>query len=286
MKHRILSLLTWLALAGAAAAQTSTLTINTSTGLVNIPAGSATPNFAALKIGTVSVTLPTGALVGTSDTQALTGKTYNGITATSGTNTFTLTVGTASITLPAGVTGSIGSAAFLTPSANVITLLGSADYAAFRQSLGLPSVIQERTTEFATTSASAADLEMIFTNVPVTSGKTYTFEVEFWVKWATGATSGNATIASSCASPAHPTLGDNRMVAFMGHAVVASGSDTVDSTNANMVAAANWQRYRATGMFTATESENFNWGITVPMWDSGDVVTIKRGAILKVRQVD
>src|SRR5882724_7909346 len=54
MKMKILALL--MALSVAAFGQSSTLTINTTTGLVNIPGGSATPNFAALKVGTISVT--------------------------------------------------------------------------------------------------------------------------------------------------------------------------------------------------------------------------------------
>lgn len=52
--NRILAIL--LAMAATVAAQTSTLTINTSTGLVNVPSGSAVPNFAALRVGSVTIT--------------------------------------------------------------------------------------------------------------------------------------------------------------------------------------------------------------------------------------
>lgn len=54
MKMKILAL--FMALSVAAFGQSSTLTINTTTGLVNIPGGSATPNFAALKVGSVTIT--------------------------------------------------------------------------------------------------------------------------------------------------------------------------------------------------------------------------------------
>lgn len=199
MKMKILALL--LALSVSAFGQSSTLTINTTTGLVNIPGGSAVPNFAALKVGSTTITpitygsgvatwlatpssanlaaavtgeTGTGALVfGTSpdftagitvggvavptisSASALTGKTYNGVTVTSGTNTFTITVGTASVAVPAATSGTIGTAAFsaasafqtananlttyaaIAPSANVQTLLGAADFSAFRTSLSL-----------------------------------------------------------------------------------------------------------------------------------------------------
>lgn len=199
MKIKILALL--LALSVSAFGQSSTLTINTTTGLVNVPSGSATPNFAALKVGSTTIipvtygsgvatwlatpssanlaaavtdetgtgalvfgTAPdftTGATIGgvsiptISSAGALTNKTYNGVTVTSGTNTFTITVGTASVTVPAATSGTIGTAAFsaasafqaasanltayagIAPSANVQTLLGAADFAAFRTSLSL-----------------------------------------------------------------------------------------------------------------------------------------------------
>lgn len=142
------------------------------------------------------------------------------------------------------------------------------------------------TADFVTTSASAGDLEMIFTNVPCTSGKTYLVETEFWIKWATAATSGDATIANSTASPGHPTFSENRMIAFIDSMLVGLGTGGIDGTNAVVTASAGWQRYIANGFFTATETENFNYGINVPGWDSGDVVTIAKGARLKVTQVD
>lgn len=75
MKRYLISILALWASAAAALAQTSALTINTTSGQVNVPAGSATPNFTALKLGGVSITLPSGSLVGTSATQTLTNKT-------------------------------------------------------------------------------------------------------------------------------------------------------------------------------------------------------------------
>lgn len=78
MKTRIATFLFLLLSAYLAWGQSSTLTINTSTGLINIPGGSAVPNFTALKIGGTTITLPAGSLVGTTATQTLTNKTLNG----------------------------------------------------------------------------------------------------------------------------------------------------------------------------------------------------------------
>lgn len=140
--------------------------------------------------------------------------------------------------------------------------------------------------DFVTTSASVGDLEMIFTDVPCTSGKTYYFEVELWLNWATAGTSGPAMIATSLVSPGSLTTSDGRMIGYADGGLVNSGTDTVDNSNTSFTAAATWQRYFAHGFFTASSSDDFNVGINIPAWDSGDVVTIKKGARLKVTQVD
>lgn len=49
-------------------AQSSTLTINTSTGLINIPSGSAVPNFTTLKIGGTAITAPVNLASGVTGT--------------------------------------------------------------------------------------------------------------------------------------------------------------------------------------------------------------------------
>ena len=118
--------------APSASAQTTTLTINSSTGLVNVPTG-VTPNFATLKLGSVTFTLPAGAIVGTTDTQTLTNKTLTSPAITTPTGlvksdvslgnvsntsySHTLTLGNGSVTI-----GAAGQISAITDPSNLATL--------------------------------------------------------------------------------------------------------------------------------------------------------------------
>lgn len=172
-----------------------------------------------------------------------------------------------------------------------LTATGAPDFSAItnksavRSDLAVAPLGEILAADFVTTIASASDFEMIFTPVPCTSGKTYRFEVDFWLKWATAATSGDAIIVTSVASPGAPTVSDNRLLYWI-DGVFPGGGDAVNTTNAVVAAAAIAVNFKAHGFFTATSSANFNWGIYIAGWDAGDVVTVFKGAKLIVQQAD
>lgn len=147
-------------------------------------------------------TIPTGTVVGTTDAQALTGKTYNGLTLTSTTGTFTLTsgktfsvtgtltlAGTDGLTLNVGPGGTLGTAAFTAAGAYEVPLTFST---------GLTRTVNTVTVN---TSQNIAKLSNLTSNGPVvTSGSDGTLSI------ATVSGTGGVILAQGSPAITAPTI--------------------------------------------------------------------------------
>lgn len=177
---------------------------------------------------------------------------------------------------------------------STIQFLDADDNAAFLAHLGVTAALatkvdkplsdQTLAADFVTTSASIGAVEYIFTPVPVMSGKSYRFEGNLWIKWATAASSGPADIYEP--SVEGPLTVDTDFSRFASSVNGSYDANGFGNAIGQVPETLSWVEVKFFGFFKATAFENFNIGINVPGWVSGDVVTIARGAHLRVVRAD